>query len=410
MELNSQNMKRIMLIVAFGIVLYILLQNFDVVTTRFDDFMSILAPFILGGCIAFVVNIPMNFFENKIFKSRKKQSYKRNSNNAEVKEVSLKNEENNGFNKWKRFISIFLSVFLIIFVLVWLVTLVVPELINVTKSVIQYLSELPNKIKPLIDQAIDNYPELGTQLSELQIDFSNILNTAINFLKNAGVGMIDLLGKTISSTVSSIKNLVIGIIFTFYVLMSKEKIGRNFKRFVLAFFNTKHAKKILEVTALSKAAFTNFITGQLKEALILGILCYIGMSILQIPYSLTISLLTTVTALVPIFGALIGAAVGVLLLLAISPIKALVFLIFIIILQQIETNLIYPKVVGESVGVPGIFVLVAITIGGSFGGILGMLIGLPIVSVIYSLLRASTARRLKEKGIALAHGAHGDVR
>lgn len=410
MELNSQNMKKIMLIVAFGIVLYIILQNFDALTIRFNEFMSILAPFILGGCIAFVVNIPMKFFENKIFTNRKKRVYRRNSNNSEVKEVNLKSEEKTGFNKGKRFISIFLSLFVIIFVLVWLITLVVPELVNVTKNFIQYLSELPNEVKPFIDQAISNYPELGSQLSELQIDFSNILNTAITFLKNAGASMIDFVGKTISSTVSSVKNLVIGIIFTFYVLMSKEKIGRNFKRMVLAYFNTKHAKKILEVTDLSKSAFTNFITGQLKEAIILGILCYIGMLILQIPYQLTISLLTTVTALVPIFGALIGAAVGVILLLAVSPIKALVFLIFIIVLQQIETNLIYPKVVGESVGVPGIFVLIAITIGGSLGGILGMLIGLPIVSVIYSLLRASTARRLKEKGIALAHGAHGDVR
>lgn len=395
MELNSQNTKKIMAIVAFGIVLYILLQNFDSIMMKFDDFLGIIAPFIVGGCIAFVVNIPMNFFENKVFKAKKKHIYTKKINNQEVKESNYKSTEKKEFSKTKRFVSILISLLLIIFILVWLITLVVPELANVIKTFIQYLSTLPNEIKPIIDQAIQNYPELGTQLAELQIDFSNILNSTINFLKNAGAGMVDFVGKTISSTVTVVKNLVIGIIFTFYILMSKEKLGRGFRKIILAFFSEKHAKKILEITDLSKNAFTNFVAGQIKEAIILGLLCYIGMSILQIPYSLTISILTSVTALVPIFGALIGATVGVILLLAVSPIKALVFLIFIIVLQQIESNLIYPKVVGESVGVPGIFVLVAITIGGGLGGVIGMLIGLPIVSVLYTLLKASAERRLR---------------
>ena len=395
MELNSQNTKKIMAIVAFGIVLYILLQNFDSIMMKFDDFLGIIAPFIVGGCIAFIVNIPMKFFENKVFKAKKKRVYTRKINNSEEKEANYKNVEKKEFSKTKRFISILISLLLIICTLVWLITLVVPELANVIKTFIQYLSTLPNEIKPIIDQAIQNYPELGTQLAELQIDFSNILNSTINFLKNAGAGMVDFVGKTISSTVTVVKNLVIGIIFTFYILMSKEKLGRGFRKIILAFFTEKHAKKILEITDLSKNAFTNFVAGQISEAIILGLLCYIGMSILQIPYSLTISILTSVTALVPIFGALIGATVGVILLLAVSPIKALVFLIFIIVLQQIESNLIYPKVVGESVGVPGIFVLVAITIGGGLGGVVGMLIGLPIVSVLYTLLKASTERRLR---------------
>lgn len=400
MELNWQNMKKIMIIVAFGIVLYIALQNFNSISIGIQSFMSILSPFILGACIAFVVNIPMKFFERKVFKANYQ---KKNSIDKSQQTVSrIKRNTEPKFSKGKRFLSIFLSLFVIIFVLVWLMMLVIPELMNVIKNFIQYLSGLPAEIKPVIDEIIGNYPELGNELLKLQLDFSNILNTIIDFLKNAGTGLVDFVGKAISSTISSVANFVVGIIFTFYLLMSKEKIGKAFKRIILAFVPSKYALKILQITSLSKETFTKFITGQLKEAIILGLLCYIGMLILRIPYSLTISLLTMVTALVPIFGALIGATVGVILLLAVSPIKAVTFLIFIIILQQIETNLIYPKVVGDSVGLPGIIVLVAISIGGSLGGMLGMLVALPIASVIYALLRASVSKRLKEKNITNA--------
>lgn len=404
MELNSQNMKKIMIIVAFGIVLYMALQNFDAISSGLQNFMDILAPFVLGACIAFVVNIPMKFIEKNILKGNKrKMTFERKvgektTNSSDDGRKYIRNNKKT-FNKGKRFISIFLSLFIIIFVLVWLLTLVIPELGNVIKNFIQYLSELPGELKPVVDNIASNYPELGEELSKLQIDFSNILNTLIEFLKNAGTGLVDFIGKAVSSTISSVANLIVGIIFTFYLLMSKEKIGKNFRRIVLAYLPSKFANKVLEITDLSKDAFTKFITGQLKEAIILGILCYIGMLILQLPYSLTISLLTTVTALVPIFGAFIGAAVGVILLLAVSPIKAITFLIFIIILQQIETNLIYPKVVGDSVGLPGIIVLVAISLGGSLGGILGMLVALPVASIFYTLIRAGVAKRLREKNI-----------
>lgn len=404
MELDSKNMKKILIIVAFGIILYMTLQNFDIISNSFQNFTNILSPFILGACIAFVVNIPMKFIENKLLNinTKRKTRYVRKVGENEPLRVENENNiknNNKPFNKSKRFISIFLSLFIIIFVIVWLMSLVIPELVNVIKNFIQYLTRLPLEIKPYIEQIAATYPELGNELSEFQIDFSNILNTLISFLKNAGSGLVGFVGNAISITISGVATLIVGIIFTFYLLMSKEKIGKNFRRIVLAYLPQKYANKVLEITTLSKDAFTNFITGQLKEAMILGVLCYIGMLILQLPYSLTISLLTMVTALVPIFGAFIGATIGVILLLAVSPVKAIVFLIFIIVLQQIETNLIYPKVMGKSVGLPGIIVLVAITIGGSLKGIFGMLVALPIASIAYTLLRASVDKRLKEKDI-----------
>ena len=326
-----------------------------------------------------MINIPTKFFERVLKKKKEKKK----------KTLTV--------NKGKRFFSILFSFLLIILVLSILTKLVVPELINVIKNFIQYLSGLPAEIKPLFDELVKTYPELGSSLSEAQLDFSNILNSLIAFLQNAGSGIMGWLTQTVSSTISGIVNLVIGIIFAFYLLMSKEKIAKHMARIVLAYFPEKVANKTLEIAKLSKDAFTNFITGQLKEAFILGVLCYIGMLILGIPYSLTIGLLTMVTALIPIFGAFFGAAVGVILLLAVSPIKALIFLIFIIVLQQIETNLIYPKIVGDSVGLPGVIVLVAITVGGNLWGALGMLVSLPIASVFYVLLKNSVAKRLQEK-------------
>lgn len=379
MELNWQNRKKIMGIIAFGILLYSAMQNIYVIGGFFQNVLGILSPFILGAAIAFVINIPMKFFERVLKKKKEKKK----------KTLTV--------NKGKRFFSILFSFLLIILVLSILTKLVVPELINVIKNFIQYLSGLPAEIKPLFDELVKTYPELGSSLSEAQLDFSNILNSLIAFLQNAGSGIMGWLTQTVSSTISGIVNLVIGIIFAFYLLMSKEKIAKHMARIVLAYFPEKVANKTLEIAKLSKDAFTNFITGQLKEAFILGVLCYIGMLILGIPYSLTIGLLTMVTALIPIFGAFFGAAVGVILLLAVSPIKALIFLIFIIVLQQIETNLIYPKVVGDSVGLPGVIVLVAITVGGNLWGALGMLVSLPIASVFYVLLKNSVAKRLQEK-------------
>jgi len=383
-DFSWQNIRRIMLVVAFGVVLHVGLQNLNSIGEGLQDFLNILAPFTLGACIAFVVNIPMNFIENKLLKDKKKK--RRNGNKIEI-------------NKFKRFISILLSVIIILGILVCLLSLLIPELVNVIKTFVQYLGALPAQLTPTINELASNYPELSEELSKLQIDFSNILNTAISFLKNAGSGLIGFVSTAVSVTISSVMNFVIGIIFTFYLLMSKEKIGKNFRRIIMAYLPNKYSKKILEITTLSKEAFSKFITGQLKEALILGMLCYIGMLILQLPYSLTISLLTTITALVPIFGALIGATIGVILLLAVSPIKAITFLIFIVVLQQIETNLIYPRVVGESVGLPGVIVIVAISVGGSLGGPIGMLVSLPIASVVYTLIRSSVSKRLKEKNI-----------
>lgn len=384
MELNWHNMKRIMLIVAFGVVLYVGLMNYQYVTNFMRELIAIVFPFLLGSCIAFVINIPMKVIETKWFRTRNRRKRKQE-------------EAKKSVNTMKRVFAILLSFIAIVAVVVLLLTLLIPELVNVVRNFITYLTTLPSSVSPYLNELVEEYPWIGEEVSKLQLDFSNILNTVISFLSNAGTGLMTWVGKTVSFTISGVFNAIIGLIFAFYLLMSKEKIGRQLRRMTIAYLPEKYANKVLEIASMSREAFTKFISGQLKEAIILGVLCYIGMTILRLPYSLTISLLATVTALIPIFGAFIGATVGVILLVAVSPMKALIFLVFIIVLQQIETNIIYPHVVGDSVGLPGVIVLVAITIGGSLWGVVGMLISLPIASVIYTLLRANVNKRLQEK-------------
>ena len=203
-----------------------------------------------------------------------------------------------------------------------------------------------------------------------------------------------------SSVVSLIFNLVLALAFALYLLAQKETLTRQAKKVVQAIFSSKRAQQITELAHMTNRAFSNFVTGQLTEALILGCLCFLGMLIFRLPYAGVISVIIGFTALIPIFGAFIGVAIGALLILLVNPIQALWFILFIIVLQQIESNVIYPRVVGKSVGLPGIWVLAAVTLGGNAFGLLGMLFAVPLCSVLYAVARRVVHRRLAQKGLA----------
>ena len=212
----------------------------------------------------------------------------------------------------------------------------------------------------------------------------------------------DVLNITItqaSNLFSSVVNFIISIVFAVYILANKEGLKLQAKKFIYARFDKEKADYILKVSRLARDSFRSFLTGQAKEAVILGSLCALGMFILGIPYAGPIGALTAITAFIPIVGAFISGFIGAVLIVAVEPIKALVFLIFIIVLQQLEGNLIYPHVVGKNIGLPSIWVLVAITIGGSLFGIMGMIIGLPVVSIIYAIISENTNKKLKEKNL-----------
>lgn len=384
MNLSKKDILNICKIVAFGIILYWALQNLGVIGKAFGALAAILSPFIWGGALAFIINIPMTIFENKVFKNRKKKK-------AQVQKIS----------KLKRIISIIISIAIIFLILVGVVFLVIPDLINVISNIVQiHLPRLFIEARDITNQAIIDYPQIADALTNLQknlegINFEDMIKEATSL----GTSIVTSSFGFISSTVSGIFKIVIAIIFSIYILMSKEKLTKALRRMTYAFFDEKKADRICEIASLSNESFYNFITGQLIECIILGTLVAIGMSILRIPYSVTIGALIAITAFIPIVGALIGGTIGAILILPISLNKAILFIIFLIIIQQIENNLIYPRIVGSRVGVPGILVLIAVALGGALGGAVGMIICLPITSVLYTLLRASTDRRLKEKGI-----------
>ena len=379
MEFNKENVKKIIGIISFGIILYFCLQNIVAIKNAIVYVIEMLSPFWIGAGLAFILNLPMRALERRLFKLKKMK-------NGKVKH-----------NRFKRPICIILSFILAIVVIGFIIKLVIPQLISV---IFMFLSEVPGLAYDIKEWAIEltkQYPDISNQIQTIEIDWNGIVNDAISFVSNLASSLVTSSIEFIIGLIGGIFNAIISIVFAVYILMSKEKLVAQFKKIIRAYFPTEKAKYILEICTLSKTTFNNFITGQFLEAIILGSLCFIGMLILRLPFAATISILVGVTALIPIIGAFLGIIIGAVLILSIVPIKAVVFIVFLLILQQFETNIIYPRVVGNSVGLPGMWVLVAVAVGGSLGGMLGLIIGLPTVSVLYTILRNDVYQRLKEK-------------
>ena len=385
MNWDKRDIINICKIVAFGIILFWILNNLTLFWTAITTLCRILSPFIIGAAIAFIINIPMTIFEKKVFVKRKQT--KNNKKKNEIQKIS----------KVKRLFCILLSFFIIILVLIGVLRLVIPEIISAISAMVAYIPELFNNIQSWAIQKMTDYPEIREGLENILLNLESFSSNVIEYLTDIGTNLLTSSFGIISSTVSGIAKAIIAIIFSIYVLLDKEKIFIQLKKFTYAFCSKNVADNICKIATMSKNAFNNFITGQFTECIILGCLCALGMVILRLPYSATVGVLVAVTAIIPIVGAFIGGFIGVILLLPVSFVKAIIFLIFFIILQQMENNLIYPKVVGESVGVPRILVLIAITVGGALWGAIGMIIALPLTSVLYTLIREITNKKLKQK-------------
>ena len=414
MKLDKENTKQIIKIVVIAIVLLVALLNIEPVWNVCKTFLSILSPFICGLAIAFILNIFMRFYEEKLFKTKKKrknnskeitQSEKNNqSNNIMTKasnnvinktNLEKENKQNKDNKNGKRVVSIALSIITIVAVVTIIMLLIIPQFVEIIKNLI---INMPTYLESLKDWAIDltqRVPEINNFIQNIQIDTETLKNGLMNISK----GVLDVTINQVSGLVSGIVNFFIAIVFAVYILANKEGLKVQAKEFIYARIPEERADYILKVSRLARDSFRSFLTGQAKEAVILGVLCTLGMLILGIPYAGPVGALTALTAFIPIVGAFIGGFVGAVLIVAIDPIKALIFIIFIIVLQQIEGNLIYPHVVGKNIGLPSIWVLVAITIGGSLFGIMGMVIGLPILSIIYAIVTENTNKKLQEKGL-----------
>ena len=285
------------------------------------------------------------------------------------------------------------------FLIVLVIFVVVPKLSSTVAGIAVQIEMAIPRAQEWLEDIFRNNEQMTDWLNSQEVNWETMAQTALNMIQNGAEGVVASMVVAAKGIISAVYTFVIAMVFSCYILVQKEKLQVQARKLLCALLPAIHAERVLYIFSLSYRTFTNFITGQCLEAVILGSMFFVVMSIMGFPYALLVGILIAVTALIPIFGAFIGCAIGAFLILVVNPTQALAFIILFLVLQQIEGNLIYPHVVGNSVGLPSIWVLVAVTVGGSLMGIAGMLIFIPFVSVLYTLLREWVYRRLKEKKI-----------
>ncbi len=371
MELNDSTIKKIRWLIVFTVVAVVAGINYRSLLALLVRAVAILTPFLLGGVMAFVLNVPMRAIEGGL----------------PVKKES----------QFRRPLSLCLTFLFVIGILLLVIFVVMPQLFDTVLSLQYSLPVFWNGVKEEAEKLFSQYPEIADYINNIHIDWKSYLEKIVQFLS---VGAGTVLSSTISaalSIISGVTTFAIGLVFAVYILLQKENLSRQMKKLMKAFLPDHASERILEVLSLANRTFSNFLAGQCVEAVILGSMFFITLSVLRLPYALLIGVLIAFTALIPMFGAFIGCAIGAFLMLMVKPFDAALFLIIFFVLQQIEGNFIYPHVVGNSVGLPAIWVLVAVTIGGSAMGIVGMLIFIPLCSVLYAVLREIVNKRIWAK-------------
>lgn len=378
MDLNKETIKKLQGLILFTALVVVILVNYKSVFQVLKVGFNIIFPFILGAVLAFIINAPMQFFERHLFKNEK-----------------MKNKK--AVQKIARPASLLIALLAIIAVIMIVIFVVVPELGKTFASLGKTISEFIPVLQDQINHLFKNENFITEWVDNL--DLQKMINTSVNFLKSGVGNVLNSTYTIVASVVNGLTTFFISFVFACYIVLQKEKLEVQIKKVFYAFFKEKTVKKILDVCSLAYHTFLNFLTGQCVEAVILGTMFFITMSIFRFPYALLVGVLIAFTALIPIFGAFIGCAVGAFLLLMVNPVRAVAFVIMFLILQQVEGNFIYPHVVGNSVGLPSIWVLVAVSLGGSLMGVAGMLIFIPATSVVYKLFRDYVYKRLRDKKI-----------
>lgn len=391
MNLSKETIKEIRNLIIFTLLLLVGLWKYEMVLQVLGLGLNIIFPFVLGAAIAFVLNGPMNFIQRNLFE---KQEYFQTKKGQKLRK------------KLEMPVSLILTILFVIGILVLVIFVVVPQLgktfIMLKDNIQVFIPRAMGQIEALFR---DN-PEIAKQIAGLQLDWKQmnwdkILSSVAGFFRHGAGSVIGTTYEVTKGIVSGLATFFIAFVFACYILLQKTKLRVQVRKLMYAFLKKEHVEKIEEVCSLTYKIFSNFLTGQCTEAIILGTMFFVTMAVLRFPYALLTGVLIAVTALVPVFGAFIGCAVGVFLIVMVSPVKAVGFVVLFLVLQQIEGNFIYPHVVGNSVGLPSMWVLVAVTLGSSLMGIIGMLIFIPVASVLYTLLRESVNTRLKEKKIKL---------
>ena len=380
MDLNRENIKKIRGLIIFTALLVVCLWQYDVVFSAIEFVFGVTFPFILGGAFAFVLNVPMSFLERNIFGRGRLKNSRRAAKAA-------------------RPVSLILALLLVILIIMIAGFVILPELGNTVMGLGKGIETGIRNLQIWIDSTFQNNSAIVEWANSLEIEPQKMVDSIMGVLQN---GVNNILSSAVTVTVgiaNTAMNASIAFVFACYILIQKEKLMVQAKKALFALLPEKTVKYLLHVCSLANNTFSRFVTGQCIEAVILGTMFFVAMTIFRFPYAMLVGVLIAFTALIPIFGAFIGCAISFLLILLVSPVKALLFLILFLVLQQIEGNLIYPHVVGGSVGLPSVWVLVAVTVGGSLMGVAGMLIFIPLVSVIYALFREWMYKSLKKKGV-----------
>ena len=372
MELKKETLKQIRGLILFTAVVIVCLWKFDTVIAVLRFVLNVVYPFLLGGAIAFVLNVPMNFVECHICKTK---------------------------TKYARGISLMVVLLGVAGILALVLFGLIPQLADTFANLGRSMQAFIPQVQEWADHWFHNNKEIMSFVNNLEFDWNKIMDAGMQFLRNGAGSVLESTINTAKNIIGALATFFIAVVFAMYILLQKEKLGRQAKKVLYAFVRKGRAEATLEVLALTYKTFSNFLTGQCVEAIILGAMFVIAMTIFRLPYALLTGIVIAFTALIPIFGAFIGCVVGVFLIFMVSPFKALVFIILFLVLQQIEGNLIYPHVVGNSVGLPSIWVLAAVSVGGSLMGIVGMLIFIPLMSVVYALFREVVYIKLKQKNI-----------
>ena len=380
MELSRETVKRIKGLIVFAALVVACLWKYDVVVSVLAFIFHVIFPFVLGGAIAFILNVPMNFIQRHLFAPERVERHKIQK-------------------KIARPVSMLIVIFGVFGIVALVMFVLIPQLGDTFSNLGSSIQAFIPKVQEWAEKLFHDNKEIMTWVNSLKFDWNKIMDAGIDFFKNGAGSVLDSTITAAKSIVSGITTFFIAFVFAVYILLQKEKLGIQAKKVLFAFVRKGRAEAAMEVLSLTYNTFSNFLTGQCLEAIILGSMFVITMTLFKLPYALLVGIVIAFTALIPIFGAFIGCAVGAFLIFMVDPFKALIFVILFLILQQIEGNLIYPHVVGNSVGLPSIWVLAAVSIGGSLLGIVGMLIFIPIISVVYALFREIVYLKLRQKKI-----------
>ena len=383
MNLSKENIIKIMFLVIFTLVIAFCVFNFSYVLYYINIAFAVVSPILIGGTMAFIINVPMKFIEKYGFKNK----------------LFIKNRV---MNKIARPMSLLLSILFILGIIYFVIRIVVPDLyttiINIGNNITAFLPEAIVFVSKYIDnETIEKY-----FYSLMSYDWTNILLNSINAVTVGAGNVISTTLNMVSSVMSTTFNIFMSFIFSVYILLQKEKLLKYCNKAAMAFLSHRNYRKMVYVVDLTYKTFSSYVTGQCLDACILGFMFFVVLSISGMPYPMLIGVVIGFTAIIPMVGCFLGCALSFILIFMISPTQSIIFLIIFIILQQLEETLIYPKVVGKSVGLPSILVLVAVTVGGSLWGVIGMIVLIPLTSVAYTLFNKLVNKKLRNKNLRIA--------